>query len=71
MIVRELVQALVEYPMDAQVKVYHQLGYNININSNLILPKDCYRDCVRLDIDFPSNNFIIRRKTEEELNEDE
>jgi len=71
MTVRELIQVLVEYPMDAQVKVYHQLSYNININSNLILPKDYYRDCVRLDIDFPSDNFVVRRKTEEELNKDE
>lgn len=71
MTVKELIQALVEYPMDAQIKVYHELSYNININSDLILPKDYCRDCIRFNINFPSDNFIIRRKTKEELNKDE
>ena len=69
MTVRELIKTLVEYPMGAQVRIYHELAPNIIINCDPHIDEnDCTNyDCVSILFDFPSNNFVVRRKTNEEL----
>lgn len=60
MTVKELINELLNYPMDSVIVVQKELAYNIWVNSELKIKND--NEAVIFSFDFPTEKFEIKRK---------